>query len=230
MKFISLISLLLVVNGSTTHISVNVAGEMRRIMQLGDLSPVISIDTILKTPNLYGIGAAGGLHGEIMILNGRSYISAIEKDRVVTTETSKIEASLLVYSPVKEWRTFMVSDSILNMQALQVSIEKIANENGFEQPFPFLLKVKKGKTDYHIIEWKDGVPHTMSNHKQYAKSGTLENEELQILGFYSRDHKGIFTHHDSNIHAHFINVSQSLVGHVDDLFWAKGYELRLPIR
>jgi acetolactate decarboxylase len=40
-----------------------------------------------------------------------------------------------------------------------------------------------------------------------------------IVGFFSRKHKAIFTHHDSYFHAHFISDDRSVMGHVDSVFF-----------
>ena len=50
----------------------------------------------------------------------------------------------------------------------------------------------------------------------------LEGNEVEILGFFSRRHKGIFTHHDSNVHVHLITRDKSMMGHVDKLEFGCG--------
>lgn len=53
-------------------------------------------------------------------------------------------------------------------------------------------------------------------------------EEVVILGFYSSQHKAIFTHHSSNSHMHFRTKDQSLAGHVDALKINDSITLNLP--
>ena len=45
----------------------------------------------------------------------------------------------------------------------------------------------------------------------------LLNEDVTIIGFFSTEHKGIFTHHDSTIHLHLITKDESKMGHLDAL-------------
>lgn len=45
----------------------------------------------------------------------------------------------------------------------------------------------------------------------------LFNENVEIVGFFSTQHKGVFTHHDSYVHMHLITKDESKMGHVDEL-------------
>jgi len=45
----------------------------------------------------------------------------------------------------------------------------------------------------------------------------LNNEEVEIVGFFSTEHQGVFTHHDSFLHMHLITKDKSLMGHLDEL-------------
>jgi acetolactate decarboxylase len=40
-----------------------------------------------------------------------------------------------------------------------------------------------------------------------------------MVGFFSRKHKAIFTHHDSYFHAHFISDDRTIMGHVDEVMF-----------
>ena len=51
---------------------------------------------------------------------------------------------------------------------------------------------------------------------------------IDILGFYSEAHKGVFTHHDSNLHMHFKTETVNLAGHVDYIFLGSNMTLKLP--
>jgi acetolactate decarboxylase len=43
----------------------------------------------------------------------------------------------------------------------------------------------------------------------------LKNEEVVIIGFFSTEHKGVFTHHDSFLHLHLITKDERKMGHLD---------------
>ncbi|MBT5650249.1 MAG: alpha-acetolactate decarboxylase, partial [Flavobacteriaceae bacterium] len=47
------------------------------------------------------------------------------------------------------------------------------------------------------------------------KNFTYENIDGYIVGFFSRKHQTVFTHHDSFIHCHFVSEDEEIMGHVD---------------
>ena len=117
--------------------------------------------------------------------------------------------------------------AIQNLQALERYIERYIQQTGkaVGEPFVFLLKPEKANVTYHVIDWKTSASHSKENHKQFARTGELENQKVTILGFYSDHHQGIFTHHDAKIHLHVITENQDLVGHVDQLEWSGEFML-----
>jgi acetolactate decarboxylase len=205
-------------------------GELRKVMQEGDLSAVVSLDTMGIDVKTYGLGVAANLEGEIIVVEGKCYRSMIENGEVVTQEGASAAASMVVFSEMESFKTITETASINSLKELAARVQPIANANRIDgnMPFPFLLKITKGKVNYHIINWQQGVPHTPSNHKQFAKFGVFKDEEVLIVGFYSRQHAGIFTQHGSALHLHVINKSRSIVGHVDSLELTNGCQILLP--
>jgi acetolactate decarboxylase len=56
--------------------------------------------------------------------------------------------------------------------------------------------------------------------------GTLENQEVEMLGFYSNKHHAIFTHHTTNMHIHV--KSKKVIGHIDDMTLGIDMMLKIP--
>jgi acetolactate decarboxylase len=49
------------------------------------------------------------------------------------------------------------------------------------------------------------------------------------IGFFSTEHKAIFTHHDTFLHMHLITTDRQKMGHLDEVFLKKGtIKLYLP--
>lgn len=84
-------------------------------------------------------------------------------------------------------------------------------------PFAFKIEASPTKTNFHVIDRKEGSPHTMENHKQFAYSGQDLNKKSILLGFYSTHHQSIFTHHTSHMHIHLLDQDTKAVGHLDDI-------------
>ena len=53
---------------------------------------------------------------------------------------------------------------------------------------------------------------------------------VQALGFHATDAKGVWTHHDRNIHVHLRTLFGSTLGHVDDFTLAPGAIIRIAAR
>lgn len=49
-----------------------------------------------------------------------------------------------------------------------------------------------------------------------------------LVGFYSSQHHGIFTHHGSDTHVHVVLAEENASGHVDGVTVGRGARLRLP--
>ena len=61
------------------------------------------------------------------------------------------------------------------------------------------------------------------------KNYQLKNERSEIVGFFSTEHKAIFTHHDSFLHMHLITADRKKMGHLDEVMFKKGsMRLYLP--
>ena len=55
----------------------------------------------------------------------------------------------------------------------------------------------------------------------------LGKEVVNIIGFYSQKHQGVFTHHDSYLHLHLITKDGRWMGHLDRVSF-QDMQLLLP--
>ncbi|WP_298759299.1 acetolactate decarboxylase [uncultured Psychroserpens sp.] len=209
-------------------VEVNNSGALRTIMS-GDISSAISLDSLQNKEHLFALGAVENLKGEIQIFDGKANNSSVVNDSIKINDAYNLNASLLVYSEVKEWNTFKVGNNTTKPQ-LETKIFELAKANGIdtEAPFPFLIEGTITALDWHVINWKDGdMVHNHKKHKESGLNGTLKNREVVIIGFYSTKHKAVFTHHTTNIHMHFKTVDNILAGHVDDVI-GNSIKIKLP--
>jgi acetolactate decarboxylase len=198
---------------------VNSIGELRQIMHQGKFEARVSLDTLAKT-NVYGLGAMDTLAGEILILDGKVFQSFVKNDSLIVSTDAKTKATLLVYSEVSAWDTL----TIVNTSDIESELSKVTD---LSKPFPFIL-IGKPSLDYHVINF-DAKNGDFNKHKEGAFIGSINHEDLTVLGFYSTGAKGIYTHHDSNMHMHFMNKEQTIMGHIDVLdIRGKDLKLLLP--
>jgi hypothetical protein len=69
------------------------------------------------------------------------------------------------------------------------------------------------------------APHNPEEHAKVKVPVVLESRAVDVIGFYSKLHTGIFTHHDSYAHMHVVTADKKVSGHVDQL--SAGGEMRL---
>ena len=82
----------------------------------------------------------------------------------------------------------------------------------------------------HIINAneKSKENHSHAAHKEIQEHFSVKNSNGEILGFYSKNHQGIFTHKGSYFHLHFVDSEEFNMGHVEGFSTKKNVQLLLP--
>ncbi len=211
--------------------NVQYRGALKLMMHKGDVSAKAELKGLKSLAHVYALGALENLKGEIQIFDGQPYNTIVENGKSVIDSTFGKKATLLVWAQIENWIDVIIPSEIRSFEDLEKFIADSALGNGIplNEPFPFLLNGKVRSLDWHIIDWKDGdMEHSHEKHITSGLHGTLENTEVEILGFYSKHHRAIFTHHTTNIHSHFKTQNSPYGGHVDDLQLGKNMILKLP--
>lgn len=201
-----------------TNTSVVYSGALMSIMG-GDLKATTSLKDLEDLQNLYALGAAEDLKGEIQIFDGKSVNSFVKNHKLEIDTSFDRRAALLVSTQVSEWEKIQIPKDLDTKEAFEKFVATVAKKSGFgEEPFPFRIKGGVKSLDWHVIDW-DGSDkvHTHQKHQESGLKGTLENDQVEIIGFYSENHQGVFTHHSTFIHMHFKTENATIAGHVDDL-------------
>src|SRR5688572_6797738 len=215
----------------TTFPVVKVAGSLKNVLDKLDTTNAIYLDTINPHRRLYGLGPLAGMSGEILIIDGRPYVSKINrsnKNRVRMTFDAR--SPYFVYTHVRGWQEAeLPEDSILNNQNLGNHLEFLAKKQGIDvnKPFPFMLKGEFKKLTYHISY----MPKKNSKSKKPLpeETKTLSDANVIIVGFFSKNHQGIFTQPGSNVVMSFMTTSAYRVGQIDELVLrGKRVQLMLP--
>ncbi|MCZ4409148.1 acetolactate decarboxylase [Cryomorphaceae bacterium 1068] len=237
MKYPFLLLLIFALSGCSTApdaddtYTVGYHGALKNMMHKGDISAQANLADFRDEAHLYALGAVENLKGEILILDGEPYITSAEGQNLTLDHSFDHKATLLVYASVNEWTSHSIPKEVSTYEDLESHIEKVAKENGIntDEPFPFLINGMAETADWHVINWKDGdTEHSHEKHIKSGAYGTLSNQEVEILGFYSRSHHAIFTHHTTNMHLHVRATDNSTLGHLDGLALSPGMTLKLP--
>ena len=212
---------LLVSCSSTPKPGVAWQGEVHKVMRDGDLTDNAFLSELTHAEHLYAIGPVSQLDGEITVIDGKCYIAQSDSSNNVTVqEDCSLKAPFLVYGYFPAWIPVDFKRKIRTRQDLARSMTEILIENGFitEDPSAIIIEAKVDSLDYHIVK-KD----------RNDFKGTLRDQNVMLMGFYSKNHEGVFTHKGQNLHLHFLSADQKASGHVDDFVIQEGARLKIRL-
>lgn len=212
-----------------TYPDVQIVGAMKNVMWKGEMGAQIDLDTLSNTEGLYGLGPLSYLRGELLLNNGKSYISRVTADTSMSVDQSfEASAPFFVYARVKEWTEVELPAELKTIPDLEKFIATQSSD--LKRPFAFKLSGVVASARIHIQNLPPGSQ--VSSPKEAHQGQTeynLENEPVEIIGFFSTDHQGIFTHHDSYLHMHLISEDELKMGHLDAME-IQALKLYLPKR
>lgn len=204
---------------------------MREMFANGDIGGNIALAEFRNSPHLYAVAPLEGLRGEITVWDGTPYVSYVRDNAVVVEHKDDAKAIFMVWAQVAEWSEVAAPETVKSYIELEQFVAEEAKRAGVDinEPFPLLLKGAPQKVDWHINNYvSDNTPLTREKHDQAKFKGALENEAVEIVGFYSDKHAGVFTHHTTKMHLHVRSVSGKVMGHLDDIMLGGGIKLYLP--
>lgn len=216
-------------NSDTKTNNVHIVGEMRNVMHKGELFGMISLDTISNKTHLYGLGPVEYLTGEILIIDGKAYKTTVATSTTMNIEeTYQLKAPFFVSANIENWKEIVLPDSIQSIPQFESYIDGITKDA--QRPFAFKVSAVVETADIHIVNLPKGtkVSSPEEAHKNQA-TYTISNDQADIVGFFSTEHQGVFTHHDSFVHMHLITTDRTRMGHLDKALFKKGTaKLYLP--
>lgn len=196
---------------------VHITGEMRNVMWKGQLEGNIHLDTIANKSNVVGLGPLEYLGGEIIIIDGKSYKSVVISDSSMeVVETFNIKAPFFAHANISNWSEELLDVDIQTIQQLESFLDN--KMSGSSQPLMFKLEGFVKEATIHVVNLPVGTKVSSPDdaHKGLVKY-QIENQQAEIVGFFSKEHKGIFTHHDTYLHMHLITKDKQMMGHLDEL-------------
>jgi acetolactate decarboxylase len=194
---------------------------MKNVMWKGMLGSSIDLDTISNKNGLYGLGPESYLAGEIIINDGQVFVSKVKSDSTMTVaKTSEVTAPFFVYAYVQAWEESELPSAVGSIDDL----EKYINDKtkSYKRPFAYKLIGSVSSATIHIQNLPSGTKVSSPQEAHQGQTNySLENEEVEIIGFFSTKHQGIFTHHDSYLHMHLISKDETKMGHLDEVDFNK---------
>jgi len=206
---------------------IRIVGEMRHVMREGKLDGVIRLDTLSERDHLYGLGPLAYLKGEIMIIDGVPYRSVVQPDSSMVVDTSFVmDAPFFGYANIEHWTETSLPDSVRTLSELERYLNETTKDR--QRPFFFRLVGTVADATIHVVNLPDGSTVSSPDEAHVGQVDyQISNTTAELLGFFSTEHKAIFTHHDTYLHIHLITVDRSLMGHVDALVLGDGVKVYL---
>ncbi|MGM0636400.1 MAG: acetolactate decarboxylase [Bacteroidota bacterium] len=227
MKVVLSIVFILIAWTNTAQV-VHTAGMAKNVMKGIDLSPHIELDSVSKN-QLFLLGPAEDLQGEITVIDGKLRKSSIEKGEIVTTDDFVQKLPFAVYAYVNNWSEKHLMVEWNSLKDIENEMASYAEEYQVGEAFPFIIEAKYDALTFHIImrdlEEKE---HSHESHKKAKVKFDRANKRAQFLGFYSTQHEGVFTHKGQFIHLHYLDETAQETGHVDELSINGLVKLKLP--
>ncbi|MBC5991331.1 acetolactate decarboxylase [Pontibacter cellulosilyticus] len=208
---------------------VEVSGAMRNVMWKGELHGTIALDTIANKEHLYGLGPVENLAGELLIMDGKIFKSTVVSDATMKVdEVQQAKAPFFVYGNVPAWQEQALPDSIQSIKQLETYLDQVSKNS--QRPFAFRLKGEVENATIHVLNLPAGTQVSSPDEAhQGLQNYNLVNEQVEIVGFFSTEHKAVFTHHDTYLHMHLVTADETQMGHLDKVkLKSRAVKLYLP--
>ena len=204
-------------NVEEIYTDIQIAGAMKDVMWKGELAGVIELDSIQNKSGLYGLGPESFLTGELLVNNGQAYVSRVLTDSTMeVVKTFDVSAPFFVYGNVREWEETNLPGAIKSAKDLEVFIDEHSKE--LKRPFAFKLIGSVSAATIHIQNLPAGTKVSSPDEAHQGQTPyAIQNENVTIVGFFSTEHQGVFTHHDSWMHMHLITENEDKMGHLDEV-------------
>ena len=204
-------------------------GGMRETIMGGKHQAVLDLRALPAHDELQGLGPLEGLKGEVTIVDGRpSLVRITAEGGLQVSESFAAGVPFFVWAEVAGWRGQRLPDDVRSYGDLERFMDRTAEEAGLRQAFPFRITGAFPMIGFHIVDAPAGHAPGMEHHANIQQHFAQTTQRATLIGFWSRDHKGVFTPMASNMHVHFQTADNTSSGHVEALTLGAALEVMLP--
>lgn len=212
-------------------------GALHEIMAEGRTAARVRISDAALGPHLFGVGALGQLGGEVTIVDDIAWLARPNDDGTVSIGNTPVRdahdgAALLVVANVASWREWPIAGDV-PWADLDAYLGRQIEGGGYSRrdPIPVIIRGPLKELRWHVVNGtrvRAGADHRAHLEGSIAGHVSAAPEDATLIGFYSREHEGVFTHHGSFSHFHVVSPASSVAAHVDGVAVLEGARLRLP--
>ncbi len=196
----------------------------------GKAKEPISLQRFAGIESLYAVGPLENARGEISIYDSAPLISEVHDGQVSVSTDCDRRAAFVVYAIVENWRRTTIRRGIVGEQQLGDQLLPFAVESGIDvdQPFPFLVHCHIAQATFHILCNQSDGKYSPELHEKAKVRLSIADESVEIIGFYSCRHRGVFTPQNSDFHMHVRTLDNRISGHLEAFDSPQGMTLYLP--
>ncbi len=214
---------------------VQVWGALRAVMHEGKVEGTVMLQSIVPGPHAYAVGALAGLRGEVTVLDDEIIVTLGGEGATVRTlgEVPPGEmATLLVRAVVPRWMGHTVAHSI-ETNRIDEELETIVKTAGLDPAtrIPVVIEATARNLEWHVLTGRAvGGNGAHGAHHGPRTTGKLADAKVTLVGFFSRNDAGVFTHMGEHSHFHVVTSGERMTGHVDAMALEAGAVIRVPAR
>ena len=200
----------------TNTSSIKVVGKMSDVMWKGDLKAKITTDS-LNNNRTYGLGPVAFLKGEIVLFEGQTFVSkVVDSISHMVSKSPSASAPFFVYSTNSHLKAVHLPETYDTLNSIENYIDSVYKN--YDQPLLIRIDGVFNEMKLHSVNLPEGKQVSSPDDAHQGLSQyDFKNISGSLIGFFSRNHKAVFTHHDSFFHAHFISDDRQVLGHIDEL-------------
>jgi hypothetical protein len=210
--------------------AVHCEGRSSDVLTTLSIGPNVPLIDYVHRAHVYGLGPIAGYRGGVLLWDSVLLLGQVESTRAILRTDPNAAAIWFAWSQVTEWSAVTIQNGI-RFADLDTLVSGAAATAGVpaDAAVPFkvrgrLISAAMTITDYH----DDAAPITADKLSNIDDSFELQDQDVELFGFRSIGHKGIFMPSRSNLHVHAHTADS--VYHVRDLLLSPGATLFLPVR
>lgn len=184
---------------------------MKATMRQGQLA-----GTWTATPGTsrFALGPLAYLRGEVTQWNDTIWTSHVGQNGELIVETvAHADLPFSAHADLPKWRE-VAPIRAKNLADLESQLAAYLTDG----PTFIKLEGRLKSAEIHAVNLPEGRSVSSPEEAHEGKTSyTLQSADVQILGFASRNHRSILTHHDTDFHFHLLSLDRRWMGHVDAL-------------
>jgi alpha-acetolactate decarboxylase len=219
---------------SDISFDVTAYGNFKKMKHTGDASGKVTLLSVSRSGGIYGVGALADLRGEILVWDGKVFVTPGESDTGSTRPaTSKDQATLLVTARVKEWVEVQIPHDMTQREFERFVIDSAnLTRMNINRPFPFILSGEVTDYTWHVITGTAKRHDGSAQHQQgHANNRSFSGPKTtgKLVGFYAAEElEGVISHPGERFHVHYADDHFRTSGHLDSFGIGGGSVLLLP--